>query len=160
MLATFCRIGKLPVTRLVSLNQTELSSTAVARAVTRLTRSIVSHDRRMIVMVKLRVGTGGQERVVEVAGTGVRTEVVALLLQLLILAGAMEILWQRPWRWKCGISEHGELGASLSGRHLGNFLPLFSSPSVHSNILQRPWGPPEWGRSGDSWKRRLHGVPV
>lgn len=84
MLATFCKIGKLPVTRLVSLNQIELSSTVIAGQ-SCLTR-IVSHDRRMIVMVKVRVEqvtgrSSGGGAAAAAADTG----------------GRRWKFWQRPW---------------------------------------------------------------
>lgn len=151
MLATFCRIGKLPVTRLVSLNQIELSSTALAGQLC-LTRSIVSHDRRTTVMVKLRVeqvtgrsSGGGGRNGRENRGGGIAAAAADT-------GGRRWKLWQRPWRWKCGISERGELGASLSGRHLGNFLLCFLLPVSTATSCNDPGIPQNGSRSGDSWE--------
>lgn len=72
----------------------------------------------------------------EVAGTGVRTEVVARLLQLLILAGGNGNSGRDLGDGNGGVGEHGELGASLSGRHLGN--PAFSSTFFSQCPQQHP----------------------
>lgn len=67
---------------------------------------------------------------------GMKTKVMALLLQLLILTGSDGDSGRDLGDGNGDVSERGELGASLSGRHLGS--PTFSSVFLSQCPQQHP----------------------